>query len=72
MTGSKTVGGFDEMFDRNTSLIFDTPVAGGIVYATANFLAEGNAADITAYVIVGFPAGTIVAAGRDVLAGYRM
>lgn len=72
MSGSRTAGGFDEMLDRNTSLISDAPAAGGIVYATANFLAEGNAADTTAYVIVGFPAGTVVAAGRDVLAGYRM
>lgn len=72
MNGSKTVGSYDEMLDRNTSLISNPPVDGGIVYATANFPAEANGADTTAYVAVGFPAGTVVAAGRDVLAGYRL
>lgn len=72
MNGSKTARNFDELIDRNLSLIQNAPEAGAIVYATANFLAEGNAADTTAYVIVGFPAGTSVATGRETLAGYRM
>ncbi len=72
MNGLKTAFNYDEMIDRNTSLIVNDPVAGAVVHATATFPAEGNAAETTAYVIVGFPAGTVVAAGRDILAGYRM
>lgn len=72
MNGSTMIKNFDELIDRNTSLIQNDPVAGAIVYARASFAAEGNAAATTAYAIVGFPAGTAVAAGRDILAGYRM
>jgi hypothetical protein len=72
MTGSTMAGNFDELIDRNTSLIQNDPVPGAVVYARANFAAEANGAATTAYAIVGFPAGTSVAAGRDILAGYRM
>ncbi len=72
MNGSAMVSNFDELIDRNTSLIQNDPEAGAIVYARANFAAEGNGAATTAYAIVGFPAGTSVASGREVLAGYRM
>jgi len=72
MNGLKTAFNYDEMLDRNTSVIVEAPEAGAIVHATATFPAENNGAETTAYVIVGFPAGTVVAAGRDILAGYRM
>ena len=72
MNGSKTAFNFDEMIDRNTSVIQNDPVVGAIIHATATFPAEGNGAATTAYICVGFPAGTAVAAGANILAGYRM
>lgn len=72
MNGINTAGNYDELIDRNTSLIQNTPVAGGIAYSTATFAAEANAAATTAYTIVGFPAGTLVRTNADVLGGYRM
>ena len=74
MNGLNTVDKYDELIDRNTSLIQNAPVAGGIAYSTANFAAEGNGAATTAYTIVGFPTGTAVGTGTSAtnLAGYRM
>ena len=79
MNGTNTAFPYDVTADRNSSQIVGAPVAGGIVYAKATYVTEGNtavppAAPTTAVgnVIVGFPAGTPVRAGVDVLAGYRM
>jgi len=71
MIGSNTADKFEELNDRNTSLIMNAPVAGGIAYSTASFAREDTLAANTAYTIVGFPAGTIVSTNTP-LAGYRM
>lgn len=71
MVGNKTAENFDEMIDRNTTVMQTAPVAGGIAYSTASFAAEANAAATTAYTIVGFPAGTVVSTNTP-LAAYRM
>jgi hypothetical protein len=71
MNGTNTALNYDELLDRNTSLIQNAPVAGAVVYATATFAAENNGAQTTAYAIVGFPAGTPVAAGRENLAAVK-
>ena len=72
MNGSSTTFPFDELIDRNTSHIQNTPVAGGIVYASATFPNESGGALTTAYGIVGFPAGTTVQTNPVTLAGFRM
>lgn len=72
MIQTNTAVPYDELIDRNTSHIQNDPVAGGIVYAQATFPAEGNGALTTAYGIVGFPAGTPVLNGSEILSGYRM
>ncbi len=72
-SGTNTTELFEEPMDRNTSLIANPPVAGALVIATATFAREDNLAIITnANVIVGFPAGTVVRGGFDVLPAYRM
>jgi hypothetical protein len=71
MKGNATIDLFDELLDRNTSLIQNAPVAGGIVYSTATFVPEAGGAAVTANTIVGFPATTIVSTNTP-LAGYRM
>jgi BMFP domain-containing protein YqiC len=63
MNGDTMAGNYDEALDQNTSQTVDAPVAGG------NILATGFG---TNNVIVAFPAGTVVKAGANVLAGYRM
>lgn len=72
MLGTNTVSKYNEILDRNTSHILTAPVAGGIVYSTATFAREDNGTLATSYAIVGFPAGTPVRGGFDILAGYRM
>jgi hypothetical protein len=81
MNGTNTALPYDEPMDRNTSQTSDAPVAGGIIYAAATFVTEGNTAvppnpptTANGNIIVGFPAGTAVtgAGGTDILAGYRM
>jgi hypothetical protein len=71
MNGANTVDKYDELLDRNTSLIRNAPVAGAVVYSTATFVQEDTGASGSANTIVGFPAGTIVSTNTP-LAGYRM
>jgi len=76
MKGTNTVLPYDEAVDRNTSHIAGAPVAGGIAYATANYIQQNNTANPPTMnfgnAIVGFPAGTAVRYGTNILAGYRM
>jgi hypothetical protein len=73
MNGTNTALPYDELLDRNTSQIPGAPVAGGIAYATSTYMRDdGNVTPAFGYVIVGFPAGTAVRGGADILGGYRM
>ncbi|MBI5385569.1 MAG: hypothetical protein HZA90_12895 [Verrucomicrobia bacterium] len=75
MSGTNTAALYEEPMDRNTSHMLNAPVAGGIVYVKAIFANEnivGGGKTNTGYAIVGFPAGTAVRTGLDILAGYRM
>lgn len=72
MNGTNTVQVYDEIIDRNTSHLPGAPVAGSVILARATYAREDNGAAATGNVIVGFPAGTAVAGGSNVLAGYRM
>jgi hypothetical protein len=76
MNGTNTLLVYDETCDRNTSQIGGAPATGGIVYSMATYVTEGNTAvpPATAMgnVIAGFPAGTAVRSGTDILSGYRM
>lgn len=72
-SGTNTSDLFEEPMDRNTSQIANPPVAGAVVIATHTFAREDNLAIITnANAIVGFPAGTLVRGGADILPAYRM
>lgn len=72
MLGTNTVSLYDELLDRNTSHILGAPVPGGVVYATATFAHEVTGATQFGNVIAGFPAGTAVRYGTNILGGYRM
>jgi hypothetical protein len=73
MNGTNTAYPYDEFLDRNTSHISGAPVTGGIVYSTTTYVREdGNVTPAFGYVMVGFPAGTAVRFGTNILAGYRM
>jgi len=72
MNGTNTAQAYDEPVDRNTSYILAAPVVGSVVYATATFAREDTAAITTGYTIVGFPAGTVVGGGSNILSAYRM
>lgn len=70
MNGTNTVLPYDEWLDRGSTPI-GAPVTGGLIHAAASYTTDGGAA-AAANFIVGFPAGTAVRAGADVLSGYRM
>jgi hypothetical protein len=76
MKGTNTALPYDEALDRNTSHIAGAPVAGGIAYATANYVQQNNTATPPTMnfgnVVVGFPAGTAVRYGTNILPAYRM
>jgi hypothetical protein len=72
MIGTNTAQFFDEIIDRNTSHIPGLPVPGGVILARATYLRDDTAVAASASVIVGFPVGTVVAGGSNILAGYRM
>lgn len=76
MNGTNTAIPFDEAMDRNTSHLTGNPVAGGVVYATANYIQQNATTEPFTMnfgnVIVGVPAGTAVRNGADILGGYRM
>jgi hypothetical protein len=70
MNGTNTVLPFDEWLDRGSTPI-GAPGTNGIIHAAASYTTDGGAA-ASANFIVGFPAGTAVRAGADILSGYRM
>ena len=72
MIGTNTAQFFDELADRNTSTILGAPVAGGRVLSKATFARDDTAAIVIANMIADWPAGTVVAGGSNILAGYRM
>lgn len=73
MNGTNTAYPYDEFLDRNTSHLSGAPVTGGIIYSTTTYVREdGNVTPAFGNVIVGFPAGTAVRFGTNILAGYRM
>jgi hypothetical protein len=72
MNGTNTAQIYSEPMDRNNSHILANPVPGGIRIATATFSREDNNVIATGNAIVGFPAGTTVRMGLDVLPAYRM
>ena len=72
MVGTNTAKFFDELMDRNTSLIGGAPVAGGRVLSKATCARDDNAMLTNVNMIADWPAGTVVAGGSNRLAGYRM
>lgn len=76
MEGTNTAEVYTVPMDRNTSQIAGAPVAGGIPYATVNYVQQNNTATPptmnSGYAFVGFPAGTPVRYDTNILAGYRM
>ena len=72
MNGTNTAQVYSEPMDRNNSHILVNPVPGAVRIATATFPREDNNVIATGNAIVGFPAGTVVRIGQDVLAAYRM
>ena len=74
MNGTNTFLPYDEWMDRGSNPVLGVPVAGGIVHAAATYIRDDSAVGATAsgIFIAGFPAGTAVRAGADVLGGYRM
>jgi hypothetical protein len=72
MNGTNTAELYAEPMDRNTSHIQDAPVAGAVRIATVTAPQEGSATIVTVNAIVGFPAGTAVRGGADILPAYRM
>ncbi len=72
MNGTNTAQLYDEPMDRNTSHIQNAPVAGAVPIATVTSPQEGSATVVTVNAIVGFPAGTAVRGGADILPAYRM
>jgi hypothetical protein len=74
MNGTNTFLPYDEWMDRGSNPVLGVPVAGGIVHAAATYIRDDSAVGATASgtFIAGFPAGTAVRAGADILGGYRM
>lgn len=72
MNGTNTAQFFDQLIDRNTSTILGAPVAGGRILSKATFARDDTAVVVTANMIADWPAGTVVAGGSNILAGYRM
>jgi hypothetical protein len=71
MNGTNMVSPFDEWLDRGSTPILGVPAAGGTIHAAASYTSDGGATAAASF-IVGFPAGTAVRAGADILSGYRM
>jgi hypothetical protein len=71
MNGTNTALPFDEWLDRGTTPVPGAPASGGTIHAAASYTSDGGAASAANF-IVGFPAGTAVRAGADILGGYRM
>jgi len=72
MSGATTAQPYDDPLDRNTSIHTALPVAGGVVLATANFPRLSDGVATNGFIVTGFPAGTTVRMGFDVLPAYRM
>jgi len=72
MAGTNTAQMFDELIDRNTSTILGAVVAGGRVLARSTFARDDNGMVTNGTTIADFAAGTVVAGGSNILAGYRM
>jgi len=76
MDGTNTVNPYTVPIDRNTSHIAGAIVAGGISYATVNYVRQNNTTEPPTMdfgnAIAGFPAGTVVRKGTNILAGYRL
>jgi regulation of enolase protein 1 (concanavalin A-like superfamily) len=72
MNGTNTALPYDEWMDRGSNPVLGVPVAGGIVHAAATYVRDDNGAAASGIFIAGFPAGTAVRAGADILGGYRM
>ena len=72
MIGTNTALPYDEWMDRGSNPVLGVPVAGGIVHAAATYIRDDNGATASGIFIAGFPAGTAVRAGADILGGYRM
>lgn len=72
MNGTNTALPYDEWMDRGSNPVLGVPVAGGVVHAAATYLRDDNGATASGIFIAGFPAGTAVRAGADILGGYRM
>jgi hypothetical protein len=72
MLGNRSVNLFNEVLDRNTSHMLNTPVAGGRTLLTATFAQENNGAIATAQLITDFPAGTVTGLSNAPLAAYRL
>ena len=72
MIGVNTADFYSTLIDRNTSHILGAPVAGGRSLVSATFLRDDTGAAATGSVIADWPAGTVVAGGSNILAGYRM
>ncbi|HWN96642.1 MAG TPA: hypothetical protein VNT99_16555 [Methylomirabilota bacterium] len=76
MNGTNMALPYDEAMDRNSNPVLGIVVAGGILYANATYVRDDNVATppttATGNFIAGFPAGTAVRAGADILSGYRM
>jgi hypothetical protein len=72
MNGTNTALPYDEWMDRGSNPVLGVPVAGGTVHAAATYVRDDNGATASGIFIAGFPAGTAVRAGADILGGYRM
>ena len=72
MNETNTAQLYTEPVDRNTSNLPGAPVNGSVMLARVNYLREDNSAAASGSAIVGFPSGTPVAGGSNILAGYRM
>ena len=72
MNETNTAQLYTEPMDRNTSHLPGAPVNGSVILARVSYAREDNSAAASANAIVGFPAGTPVAGGSNILAGYRM
>jgi len=71
MHGTNMALPFDEWMDRGTTPVLGTPAPGGTTHSAATYATDGGATASASF-IVGFPAGTAVRAGADILGGYRM
>ena len=72
MNETNTAQLYTEPMDRNTSHLPGAPVNGSVILARVSYAREDNSAAASANAIVGFPSGTPVAGGSNILAGYRM